>query len=181
MLRIISIATYVVGFLCISWPIFFFFHVPSKMPVQIRWLSLSGLISFALEISGAFVASGKVPMAVGEVLLLSSLVLFWSAVNTARGAELGIAYARHEPRKMLREGPYRWIRHPFYSSYLLFWVGGAVASGDIFVAVVPAIMAIFYWFAAKSEEVQLRASKFGGEYERYMRRTGMFFPPILRR
>jgi protein-S-isoprenylcysteine O-methyltransferase Ste14 len=84
------------------------------------------------------------------------------------------------PAGLVTSGAYRYIRHPFYTSFLL-----AFAASDLFfphpavVALSLYVLAVLHWTAA-AEERKLRASEFGEEYGRYMARSGRFFPQVRR-
>lgn len=76
-------------------------------------------------------------------------------------------------------GPYRFIRHPIYTSYLL-----ALASSFCYC---PQIGTLACWFyaivvlgktAASEEERLSQSSEFGDEYVQYMKVTGRFLPPF---
>src|SRR4051812_11607227 len=57
----------------------------------------------------------------GVALELLSLVLFWQAIRASREARLLFAFDVNLPHSIVRTGPYRIVRHPFYTSYIMFW------------------------------------------------------------
>lgn len=81
-----------------------------------------------------------------------------------------------EPKSIVTHGPYAWVRHPFYTSFLLGLFGVVVAIphwgtlGCFLYGVV--VLAI----TARREERRLSASAFGAEYQRYMKKTGRLVP-----
>jgi protein-S-isoprenylcysteine O-methyltransferase Ste14 len=180
MLKWVLAVTFIACFLCFTWAIYFLFDAPSGMPRQMRWLGGLGLTCFCSELIGIAAGDPRSSAFLGETLLVCSLVLFWYSVVTVRDIRLGIAYAQIEPKSLVRAGPYRWVRHPFYSAYILFWLGGVVATASPPLIVVPIVMGIYYFLAAKAEEKQLLDSKFGYSYADYIRRTGMFLPLVCR-
>ncbi|MBM3463242.1 MAG: hypothetical protein FJX76_14155, partial [Armatimonadetes bacterium] len=68
-------------------------------------------------------------------------------------------------------GPYRWVRHPIYASYMLAWLAGAAASGQFWLLIHAAYMYALYAEAARLEEVRLLRSPHGLEYVDYPQRT----------
>ncbi len=80
------------------------------------------------------------------------------------------------PQKLITEGPYAHVRHPFYLAFLLALLGAALVCPH------PGVWAVFLYSAvilnatAAKEERKLLASAFGKEYERYIRRSGRFLP-----
>lgn len=79
---------------------------------------------------------------------------------------------------LVKTGPYKWIRHPVYDSYLLTFIGGFLISGDCLVL----IIGVGYFFlnvARAYEEEKLLGDKFKKEYQSYHNKTGMFLPAFL--
>jgi protein-S-isoprenylcysteine O-methyltransferase Ste14 len=73
-------------------------------------------------------------------------------------------------------GPYRWVRHPMYLSFLLlmlalFLLTANVLLGGLGFFVIGAVIVL----RTRREEAQL-AERFGAEYERYRVRTGALLP-----
>lgn len=76
---------------------------------------------------------------------------------------------------LVSRGIYRFIRHPMYSSLLLFawgtYLGYPTAAG----LVVVAVTTVFVVVAAKVEERE-NIGYFGDKYQEYMKTTKMFIP-----
>jgi protein-S-isoprenylcysteine O-methyltransferase Ste14 len=70
------------------------------------------------------------------------------------------------------------MRHPFYVSYVLGWIGGALGGGRSWAWLPVAGMGSLYVAAARREERQFRRGRLGQEYREYQRRTGMFLPRL---
>lgn len=125
------------------------------LSAQPAWLQLVGL---ALELAGAW--------------------LFWRAVVASRSARLRYAFDPEGPRGLVMDGPYRRIRHPFYTSYLMFWAGWAVATASVW-AIIPVIgFAVIYVTAARREEELFAATPMASEYAAYRARTGFLLPRL---
>jgi protein-S-isoprenylcysteine O-methyltransferase Ste14 len=115
------------------------------------------------------------------LLYIASLSLFSSAVKATRGSRLNGCFAADEPLQLIRRGPYRFIRHPFYAAYLLTWFAGAIATGSALLLATCAVMLALYIGVALSEESRFDASGFHDQYEAYRSTTGMFFPAFWKR
>ncbi len=94
--------------------------------------------------------------------------------------ELGACFSStlviRENHRLVRSGPYRLVRHPMYSSYLLLFIGAFLVSGNWVVgACGTAIIATLMTVRLAREEALL-VEKFGSEYEEYRNTTGMFIP-----
>jgi protein-S-isoprenylcysteine O-methyltransferase Ste14 len=112
----------------------------------------------------------------GLILELMGLRLFQVTIRASRTAGLRLAFHAESPHSLVTDGPYRYLRHPFYASYLLFWVGWGIATWSLWsVAPVLAIGAI-YVRAAVGEESKFSHSPMAAEYAAYRRRTGFFWP-----
>lgn len=79
---------------------------------------------------------------------------------------------------LVTSGPYRWVRHPFYTACALGLVGSTLVMANWFIALVGGVV----WFVflvprTKIEEKNLIA-RFGDDYRAYMRQTGRFLPRL---
>ncbi len=110
------------------------------------------------------------------ILFAVSLGLWSWALATTRATPPTLAFTGDEPRFMLNAGPYRWIRHPFYSAYLLFWAGTAAATPGIFGWAAVLILGAVYFVAARHEEGKFARSALAARYAAYAAHTGMFLP-----
>ncbi len=93
------------------------------------------------------------------------------------GVLLGLAAVRSlgRPRALITDGPYRWVRHPYYLAVLLLLVGAVVAFRSL-----PAVMLLIPAVRvtvdrARREEHNLRL-RFGGRHEVYCRRVPFLLP-----
>jgi protein-S-isoprenylcysteine O-methyltransferase Ste14 len=76
-------------------------------------------------------------------------------------------------------GPYRYIRHPIYSSYLMALVAAFVFCPQAGTLLCWLYGAIVLSSTAAKEEVKLcESSDLGPEYTEYMKHTGRFLPPV---
>ena len=112
-------------------------------------------------------------------LYAASAALFWSAIAATRGRHLGVCFQRHVPPALVRTGPYKLIRHPFYTAYMLTWIAGFVATGWWPLALTAIFMASLYRRAACQEERCFMESEMSEEYRSYLRATGRFVPRIV--
>lgn len=108
------------------------------------------------------------------------VVLIRSAFASIAKKNLGLVFSGIVPAEIVQHGPYRFVRHPLYLAYSLFWIGCAVFSGSIIVGISVVIIIAFYVAAARSEERDLMSSTFGSTYAEYRRRTGLIFPRIVK-
>ena len=79
-------------------------------------------------------------------------------------------------QELVREGPYRVLRHPGYLGDIVMWAGATLATSNWLVAAVTVpLMFAAYCFRIGTEEQMLREA-FGEEYARYRGRTWRLIP-----
>ncbi len=111
---------------------------------------------------------------VGVGLGSVSVPLFrWT--HHALGKNWSLALVTKEEHTLVSSGPYRWVRHPMYTTILLQalaffllsanWVIGLTGLGTSILSV-----------ARVGEEEALMIEEFGDQYRAYMERTGRFLP-----
>lgn len=78
---------------------------------------------------------------------------------------------------LVTDGPYRWVRHPYYVStaLLMFSVTLLTANWMIGVASLPVLGLLVIRVPL---EEQMLVERFGQQYQDYMIRTGRFFPRL---
>lgn len=95
--------------------------------------------------------------------------LVWGAAAAIAGELVRIWAAGHleKGREVTRSGPYRFSRHPLYVGSTLIGIGLAIASNNVWVAVlVIAYLAVTLTAAIRTEEAHL-TEKFGAAYPDY--------------
>jgi protein-S-isoprenylcysteine O-methyltransferase Ste14 len=78
---------------------------------------------------------------------------------------------------LVMNGPYRWIRHPFYVSGALFVLGTSLIAANWFLFVGGVLFIVLIAIRTRTEEEELLA-RFGESYRAYMERTGRFVPRV---
>jgi protein-S-isoprenylcysteine O-methyltransferase Ste14 len=112
----------------------------------------------------------------GAGLALSSLVLYEWTRRTVIDRNFYTGLGGEVPTAVCDAGPYRFVRHPFYLSYIVAFLGALVALPSLVTAVVCVLdIALFIYMAVDDERVLLR-SGLAGDYQLYRKRVGMFLP-----
>lgn len=117
-------------------------------------------------------------LASGLAVMALSLGLFFWAVGATRQANLRHVFDDQQPIGIVQEGPYAYVRHPFYVAYMMFWIGWSVASWSPWSIIPTSGMALAYIMAARAEERRFEGTPYGEAYRAYAQRTGRFFPRI---
>lgn len=160
-----------------SWAVFRLFGVSTHTTSRIKLLGVMGVVFSIAQIAVIALARPVYWRMVNAlVLYVAALGLFWWAVPQAAKAQLNIAFTNAMPVVLLIDGPYAYVRHPFYASYLLYWVAGALISNWLWASVF--VMGCFYFAAIRQEEDGFRLSPLAASYEAYRRKTGALFPVV---
>jgi len=115
--------------------------------------------------------------------LLSWFLLFASLVVVILGFYTLRKYGKpeggvDETTVLVKEGIYRFIRHPLYTSLFLFtW--GIFLKKPWLPALMLAIGASLFLFLTAKFEEKLSLDKFGTEYAEYMKHTKMMVPYVI--
>ena len=76
---------------------------------------------------------------------------------------------------LVTSGPYRWIRHPIYTTYFASTLSFFLLTANWFIGLVLVAMSILLASRVEGEEAML-LERFGDEYRAYMQRAGRFLP-----
>ncbi len=163
-------------FACFTWGTLRHFARRDK-EAQGTWvISLLSLCGFGFFIWRVLHGPLSPSWIIGCLLFAVSAGLWGWTLATTRTMPPTLAFTGDEPRFMLNAGPYRWVRHPFYSAYLLFWTGTAAATPGLSGWAAVLILGAVYVVAARHEEGKFARSALADRYAAYAARTGMFLP-----
>ncbi|MFZ2101343.1 MAG: isoprenylcysteine carboxylmethyltransferase family protein [Oricola sp.] len=174
-----DLAVSIVAIFCLGssvWAVFGHFNAAEMQPGA-KVVSLFSLGSGAvLLVLVWLLPQPHLAAIVGVVVMVVAELLFWSAIRATRKANLLAAFAIENPHALVMTGPYRFIRHPFYTSYLLYWAGYSIATWTVWSIPLFVGLAVMYWRAAADEEAKFSRTGMAETYADYMRGTGRFFP-----
>jgi len=91
----------------------------------------------------------------------------WSAVVTIK-----------QDHRLIRSGPYRWVRHPIYSGLLLAMLGTAIYIGQLRGFAGIGLGLAGFWMKSQLEETFL-IEQFGPEYIEYKNEVKALIPTVL--
>jgi protein-S-isoprenylcysteine O-methyltransferase Ste14 len=160
------------------WAIVRFFPRPAGASTGAKVIGVCTVVFGFLHLRAIlqFDRPGAAHEVTGAGFYLAALGLFWWAVCINSKRPLSAVFSPDVPEHLIQEGPYRFIRHPFYCSYLLTWMGGVMATQQFWLLVTVAVMFALYLRAARIEEEKFGCSSLGTKYQQYQARTGLFFP-----
>jgi len=117
----------------------------------------------------------------GPILLLACVIstvaglLFSVWARLTLGSNWSGTVTIKQDHKLIRRGPYRWIRHPIYTGMLLALLGSALTQGMVSGAIGFALVLLAFYRKARREESFL-SHEFGEGFIDHQRHTGMFLP-----
>lgn len=91
------------------------------------------------------------------------------------GTNLTDTVVTRRAHTLVTQGPYRWVRHPFYDAMALLIAGIALIAANWFMLLTGAVVFSLLAVRSRTEEAHLLA-RFGDSYRDYRERTGRFVP-----
>ena len=147
-------------------------YVPVVL-LPVEWLLPPALIAVRVgEIEAGWLPVRVVGLAIG---LAGAVLLVWASVLLGRFMIHEAAV--REDHTLIESGPYRFVRHPVYAGYLALLLGSGVASLNVCLLLIWPVSLLGILIQSTSEE-QILQERFGGAYERYVRRTGRLVPRV---
>lgn len=170
--------SYSITILSLIWGRFFFFKIKSKSsklgsifydPAVIIQLSITTytFTSLTQQANPIFI------VCIGLYLL--GLSLFWWAISTSKHFEFAFS---SNIKELIFDGPFAYVRHPFYLAYFSIWLSNTLATNSILLWITLLYLTAFYITSAKTEEKAILDSEYSKEYRTYSQNVGMFLPRI---
>ena len=188
-----SLLSFAIPALWVAWILYWWVASRGANPTQRRESALSRAAHIVpLTIAAWLLAAGRVPFAVlNEPIFPRTLGLYAVGVAiTALGLAFSVWARVHigdnwsatvtikKDHRLVRDGPYRYVRHPIYTGILLGFVGSAIARDEW-----RAVLAIVIAFAALWRKLRLEeqwlTETFGDEYRRYREQVRALIPFVL--
>ena len=111
----------------------------------------------------------------GGGVFLASLVLR-GAAQSALGSSWSPTLETDSQQQLVTSGVYRWIRHPLYTSLILWAVAQPVLLENGIAGFSGALAVAAVWFVRVPAEERMMSERFGDAYTQYMKRTGKAIP-----
>jgi len=109
------------------------------------------------------------------MIAAAGALLFWT-LHTL-GLNLTDTVVTRKAHTLVVNGPYRWVRHPFYDTVALLLIAISLVAANWFMLVAGAL--VFTLLAVRvSREEQRLVARFGDDYRGYMARTNRFLPTV---
>ena len=103
--------------------------------------------------------------------------LYW--LFSTIGKNISPTHATRENHQLITNGPYRIVRHPLYTVGFTIFLGIGLMATMWWLQVGLVILSVVIaWRTGREEENLLQ--EFGEEYRTYKKRTGRYFPKLVR-
>jgi protein-S-isoprenylcysteine O-methyltransferase Ste14 len=113
------------------------------------------------------------------LIFLCSVMLYEWARRSVRGRGFSVGLSGRVPDSVFQEGPYAYVRHPFYLSYMLAFAASALALPQIPTLVVCIANLALFTYMAISDERTIEDSPLALDYATYKQSVGRFLPHFL--
>lgn len=149
----------------------------TALPFGICPLSLvASFYGYLPRLTGVDTPWGGVSDTVPVLISFFSIALISFTLGTHR-IPIALWHQNNDaPKSIVSWGAYRYIRHPFYASFILAFVAAFLYSPQPFTIGCLVYGILILNSTAAREESRLCQSDFGEEYKEYMSKTGRFLP-----
>jgi protein-S-isoprenylcysteine O-methyltransferase Ste14 len=105
--------------------------------------------------------------------MLSSLLMYWTL--SSLGKNLTDTVATRSNATLVTDGPYRWVRHPFYVTTAIVMFSVTLLTANWLIGIISIAVLTMLAIRTPLEEQKL-AERFGQQYLDYMHKTNRFVP-----
>jgi protein-S-isoprenylcysteine O-methyltransferase Ste14 len=120
-------------------------------------------------------------LAWGMLLVVAAGVALCCWARSHLGRLWSDTVTRKEGHRVVDSGPYRLVRHPIYTGFIVMYLGLALLCGSALALVGAAVMTIGVTLKARVEEEFLSEQLGAAAYAGYKARTPMLMPRLRRR
>ena len=129
-------------------------------------------------LGGRILPAGLNPQLVGAGFVAAGLAFsVWARIHLGRNWS-GTVTVKQD-HELVRDGPYRYVRHPIYTGLLLAFIGCAIARNEWRGVLAIAIIYAGFWRKLKLEE-RWMTEQFGDGYRRYIAEVPALIPNPFR-
>jgi len=120
---------------------------------------------------------GRAVRTTGCIITFMGLVVsIWSRISLGSNWSATVTY--RESHELVERGPYRFVRHPMYTGFLLMITGTGVNVGTVSSLIALLVAFLGTWWKLSTEEVML-SKHFADAYRRYKSDTKALIPFVL--
>lgn len=115
---------------------------------------------------------------IGSVIFLTGTFMRVYAIKTL-GPFFTMEIGIRKNHRIIKDGPYLFIRHPSYTGYLLMILGIGIAYQNLYSFIFPLIEMIIFLSVRIPQEEKMLCLEFGEEYRNYQKQTKLIIPHLF--
>jgi len=143
-----------------------------------RYIQVSTIVVsvsvFLIDSPYLFEIHHSLPLLYSGLSVASIAMVLFVTAKLNLGKHYSPCFDAYMPEDVIKNGLYKHIRHPIYTSNLLLLSGVFMATGSLWIGFNFAILGFYYVTSAYREEKELILEF--PKYQEYMRHTNMFIP-----
>jgi len=116
----------------------------------------------------------------GFILGVFALALFIWVIRSL-GRNFSLTLTIKPEQTLVTRGPYRWVRHPMYPTFILIWLSFFLLSANWFIGLTGILGFVWTMTVRTPREEQMMIERFGIEYVAYMKHTPRYLPVFRRK
>lgn len=152
-----------------------------KKSLRLLWIVILASVFFGIQ-STSWFPSAAMPhrialRVVGFFIFVVGLMLRWYSIGFL-GKFFTVDVAIHSEHRVIKSGPYRYIRHPSYSGALLAFLGLGLSMGNWWSVVIFTLPTFLAFLVRIGVEERALAEAMGEQYRSYQKRTKRLIPLI---
>jgi protein-S-isoprenylcysteine O-methyltransferase Ste14 len=152
-------------------------QAPAKLDRRARWGIVLETIAYVLIWQGKFwERSPEIwRVALSVTFLVLAAILSWTSTRTL-GNQWRFDAGLNADHKLVREGAYRVVRHPIYTSMFCMLLGVGFMTASLPVLLIAIVLFVIGTEIRVRIEDKLLAARFGDEFLEYQRTVGAYVP-----
>jgi protein-S-isoprenylcysteine O-methyltransferase Ste14 len=151
-------------------------RVSSGIPQLLPYLFWVPYVVVALRPGPQIAFAEPLKVAGAALSMLGVAISLWAIVTLGRHYDLVLEV--HAGHRLVRHGPFTWVRHPVYTGLALHFIGACLATGNLLLIVGTLLVTFPALYARARAEESLLREQFAGEYDRYMDEVPMLVPGL---
>lgn len=170
----------IANFLSFAWSVIgVFTKNEDQSKMKYRFLQISSIATWFFCSYACYVTEASALQIIScAVIQVVCLTAFWKTSSIVKRHKFTIAYSKDAPVKLVKEGLYGKVRHPFYAIYLVSYFSIGLILVDPPAMAASLVMLWVYFDAARIEERKFLESELASQYIEYRKKTHMFAPKI---
>ena len=180
-IRYVDIVLGLIAFLSFGWGMKRYFIQPDTKSLPMYFVSEVGAFCAVIQILSLVIFHDNMNVVtafIGAILYTISIFLFWHSIYINRKNKLTLAYMDDEPKFLVQNGAYKFVRHPFYLAYIITWFATPLILLEPLLLITSFIMLFTYIGSAIMEENKFSYSPLSEDYKVYKKNTGMLVPKL---